>query len=234
MPITLIQNSFGNFLVFDQDYATKAIKDNKFLDFSLKEQIDIYVKKDSICIDIGANLGFISVYMAKKCKKVYSIEPQNVVFKQLCGNLFINECFNVVPLKIAGAIKRSNFSIADKNKQEILVFHKDYNNIDNIGGISLEEKIDGDIIGDRIENYIDNKDRIDFIKCDAQGGDYDALKGLENIIVRDKPIIVFEYEKSLSEKCYGRKWLDYVEFFNHLNYKILFLEDGNTLAKYQE
>ena len=45
--------------------------------------IDKFVDENSICIDLGAWYGFISLYLAQTVDKVYSIEPDGIAFKDL-------------------------------------------------------------------------------------------------------------------------------------------------------
>ena len=112
--IEFIKIKDSNFVGFSNDYLFNEIKrGNIFPDYFIREIIDKYVKKDSVCLDIGANLGYVSIYLSKKCKRVYSFEPQHVVFFQLCANLFLNECFNVFPLELAAYSTDIKFDFAN-------------------------------------------------------------------------------------------------------------------------
>ena len=86
------------FIGFPNDHLFSEIKSgNSFTDGFLKGVIEKYVKPDSVCVDVGANLGYVSLYLAQRCKRVLAFEPQPVVFLQLCANLFLNQQFNVTP-----------------------------------------------------------------------------------------------------------------------------------------
>ena len=45
-----------------------------------------YMTKDSVCLDAGANVGQFSVIMAKRCRKVYAVEPEPENFELLAKN----------------------------------------------------------------------------------------------------------------------------------------------------
>ena len=48
------------------------------------------LKQGMIGLDIGANIGYYSILMAKKCKKVYAFEPQSDNYKILKRNIKLN------------------------------------------------------------------------------------------------------------------------------------------------
>ena len=207
-----------NFVGFPNDYLFKTIKGgNSFPDSFIRDIIDKYVNKNSICIDIGANLGYISIYLSKKCKKVYSIEPQHIVYLQLCANLFINECFNVYPLELAAYSSNKMFDFATYQSGWVGTNNfNDYNNIGSIAAISLSQKDNGLIKGVRMDDIINEK--VDFIKVDAQGGDIDAIFGCEELIHNYRPIIVFEYEHDMSTQNYHKQLSDLDEFIKIYQY----------------
>jgi FkbM family methyltransferase len=45
--------------------------------------IDKFITEESICIDLGAWYGFISLYMAQTSRKVYCVEPDKIAFDDL-------------------------------------------------------------------------------------------------------------------------------------------------------
>lgn len=61
--------------------------------------------------------------------------------------------------------------------------------------------------------------RVTCLKVDCQGADLRALKGLHETIVRDRPIIIFEYEMGAS-LWHRDTWQDYEVFFIEHHYQI--------------
>ena len=228
--IDIANTKFGSFLGYSNDYLFQQIKRGEFHDPDVGDFINKNITKDNICIDIGANIGAISVFLSKKCKKLYCIEPQHNIFLALCGNLFINECYNTVPLEFAAYSKNSTFSIASKEKLDDWVgdIDKGYENVKSFGSVSVEENNLGNIIGKKLDDIV--TDKIDFIKCDAEGGDLDALIGCERIIKEHSPKIIFEFHLQCTKKCYNRTWNDYEDFFNNIKYKLEKISDSNYLA----
>lgn len=228
--IKLAKTSYGNFLGYSNDYLFQILENEQFHDLEIIEFIKNNIKTDSICIDIGANIGAISVPLSKTCKKVYAIEPQDNIFLALCGNLFINECYNVEPLKIAAYSKNAKFSIAPKEKLDGWVgdLENGFDKVGSFGSISIIENDCGLINGNKLDDLI--KDKIDFIKVDAEGGDLDALIGCQKIIKENYPKIIFEFNERSSLLCYGKTWENYKDFFVSIEYKIEKLSDSNFLA----
>ena len=67
--------------------------------------IQTFLKEGDVLYDIGANIGAYSLVAAKYFNgkvKVYSFEPSFLNFTQLCKNIFINNCSEmIIPLQIA-------------------------------------------------------------------------------------------------------------------------------------
>lgn len=228
--IKLAKTSFGIFLGYSNDYLFQQIERNEFHDPDIGDFIQKNINKNHICIDIGANIGAISVPLSKYCKKLYSIEPQSNIFLALCGNFFINECYNTIPLNIAAFSENTKFSIASKEKLDEWVgdLEHGFDNVKSFGSISVEKNKDGEMEGKKLDDII--TDKIDFIKVDAEGGDLDALIGCSRIIKENNPKIIFEFHPQCSKKCYNRIWSDYEEFFKSIHYKLERISDSNYLA----
>src|SRR5207253_3031198 len=74
--------------IIEEHYA----KSSSYVD-TLQEQIDngMYAhlfesKKDLVFLDIGANIGLVSIYAVPFCKRIVAIEPSPEVFKVLWVN----------------------------------------------------------------------------------------------------------------------------------------------------
>tara|TARA_A100001201_G_scaffold86576_1_gene76296 strand:- start:22 stop:750 length:729 start_codon:yes stop_codon:yes gene_type:complete len=229
--IKIAQTDFGNFMGYEKDLLFQRLLTNKAHDPEVGSYIKENVKPEDVCIDIGANIGAISVSLSKHCKYLYSIEPQANIYKALCGNLFLNQCDNVTPLNIAAYSDNKSFSIASAENLDGWVgdIHEGYDKVTSFGSVSLEEKEGGDIEGRRLDEII--KEKIAFIKVDAEGGDLDALMGCQKIIEDSSPSIIFEFHPECSKKCYNRSWKDYSEFFEKNNYEIKELSNRDFLAK---
>lgn len=231
MNIETIKTSTDKTIVgFSNDYLFNIIKNgNEFPDDFLLPIIDKYVNSESVCIDVGANLGYVSIYLAQKCRKLYSIEPQPVVYLQLCANLFLNKCFNASALNIGCHSYRCNLDFAEYQSGWAGTDNvKDIETVKSFGALSLTQNKTGNIEAHRLDSLFSNQ-KIDFIKIDCQGADIDVILGAEEIIKQYHPVIVFEYEEDMSVKNYGRVLSDLYPFLEKYNYKISQLFGENHL-----
>lgn len=151
-------------------------------------------KENPVIFDIGSNIGTFTSWMAKAFPngKIYSFEPQRLVFQMICGNMAINNLDNVYI-----------FNIALGNENEILEFEEpDYFQNVDYGTFSLkkevlEKKSKYKNIVDlmTLDNFVEKYkiEIIDFIKIDAEGMDLEVLKGAEKTISKFKPNILVEH-----------------------------------------
>ncbi len=168
-----------------------------------------YIKKNAVIIDIGANIGNHTIFFAKECnaRKVYTFEPTFKTFQILKENIRINRIDQIViPMNVALGSKDSNV--------EIIVDASD------AGSNRVEENMRGDTVMNKLDS-LSIHDRIDFIKIDVEGYEYEVLMGAEQTIIKDKPDIFIEifdvnYDKvhsllsRLGYECIERMEQDYL------------------------
>ncbi|MDK4537114.1 FkbM family methyltransferase [Kingella kingae] len=153
-----------------------------------------------VFVDIGANLGAISVPIAQFLQprggQVHSIEAQRAVFYQLCGNIFANNvsqnCFAY------------HTALGDYDG-EISIPVLDTNNTANVGALSLDKEIranQGEWDESQFQSYemikITTLDQLDLplasmIKMDVEGMELEVLRGGGGWIQKSQfPPILFE------------------------------------------
>lgn len=225
--IEIAKSNFGTFKGFSNDYLFKKLKSGEaFSDERIVDAIKDNVSKSSVCIDIGANIGILTCFMANLCKKVLSFEPQKVVFDLLQENVNLNNLTNCQCYNLGCFSESAKFKIAPQEKQDGYVgdISRGYDNINSIGSICLEKCDSGDIDCVRVDELI--SERIDFIKVDAEGADIDALIGCEKIIKKYKPKIICEFGAE-SSKNFNRSLDDYYDFCKNNSYRIYRIDQAN-------
>ena len=138
-----------------------------------------HLKAGDVFLDIGANIGYYTLLASVIVKGdgvVIACEPDLENCRLLHENLALNQVDNVVVFHAA---------VSDYNGSGRL-----YLSPDNKGDHRLYDCGDGrDSTPARVitgENLRDVMNRVDFIKIDTQGAEYNILKGLENIILENK------------------------------------------------
>jgi len=174
----------------------------------------IYNSNQKVALDIGANIGNHSLYFSNFFEQIYAFEPNPYSF----ALLKINSEFSC-PKK---NIQCRNYGLSSED--DYLLFRTFFANIgassiveDNVtlgDGTFLIEVKKADTIKELIE-----KD-ISLIKIDVEGHELRVLIGLENLIKKNKPIILFE-QKSVDISCGSSEVIDYLK---NLKYEFATIE----------
>lgn len=145
-----------------------------------------YIRIGSTAIDIGANHGVYTREMAKYANKVIAIEPVDVNFEILRATT--KNCNNIFLYKAAATSKACNLKI---DTPEI-------NGYKNLYQASISDT-GQDCKGIRADS-IEMATNVSLIKIDAEGHDYEALLGCEDILKKDQPTVIIETDcKSVKE-----------------------------------
>ncbi len=191
-----------NFLHLD---LTKNLEYDRLTKSIMKREI----KVDSNCIDVGCHKGEILENILKYSPKGthFGFEPIPMLFKQL------KKKYNNKATILADAL-------SDKEGSSTFQFVK------NAPAYSGIKKRKYDLVNPEIQeinvslNTLDKVIpeglKIDFIKIDVEGGEFDVLKGGKELLIKNKPTIVFECGLGASN-FYDTKP---TEVFNYLSNEI--------------
>ena len=148
------------------------------------------VKSGDTALDIGANVGYISLVLAKcvgKSGKVFSFEPDSKNFASLKRNLALNPDCNIAP--IAKAVSDSH--------QPIRLYHAKFDF--NAGAHSMlpSEKHSSDFVeieATTIDEFVTSHGlkKVDVIKIDIEGAEMKAFNGMTETLRNSRPLIVCE------------------------------------------
>ncbi len=68
--------------------------------------------------------------------------------------------------------------------------------------------------------------RISFIKIDVEGGDFDVLLGAEHILLKHKPVVIFENGGNSAARLYGYTKEEFYDYFKKLGYNLFQFTGG--------
>lgn len=168
-----------------------------------------YVKKFDVMVDVGANVGLISVPMSKKFNKVIAFECVPDTFECLSYNLqtFTNntEAHNFAVSNAAGTVDvaipkqsgtmvSSGWASISKERQDAFN-EKDYIQVQSI---TIDEL---------------NLDCLDFLKIDVEQAEMMVIQGALETIQKFKPVIEFENKRRENQKV--------IELLNTIDYSII-------------
>ena len=144
-----------------------------------------HVKKLDCAVDIGAHIGFFSIYMAEKFKEVHAFEPEPDNFECLKLNIppdiFV---FSERGIRTVTKINLWNHGIAEKDMLGNMFNPAPH----NTGAWQFSENSEGTARVMRLGANISP----DLIKIDVQGYEKRALLGCKEVIERDNPVILVE------------------------------------------
>jgi FkbM family methyltransferase len=139
-----------------------------------------YIRDDYNCVDIGANIGLMTLYISDYCRsgRIISVEPNRAVFQALQNTIKANAIGNAVPVNVA---------VTDRDGEVRFSEDSAYGHI-NSGGNTVVEGITLATLLRRCE-----MDRIDFLKIDVEGHEPVILRAALEVIKRDKTLIFVEF-----------------------------------------
>ncbi len=211
MPYQLVKARHGWFLVSPLDiYLGRAVVtygECCEIEWKLLEQILMRLGKDAI--EVGANVGVHTVSMASTLagmgRRLLAVEPQPVVFQNMCANLALNGLFNVIAENAAcgNAPGWLSFSAPDYHRQN------------NSGGVSMREDGSGNqsVRAVRLDELVPEDFDVGLIKIDVEGFEQRVLEGATQTIARFRPVIYLENDRVEHSKAL-------IEWLWAANYKL--------------
>lgn len=148
--------------------------------------MQLHLKPDSNCIDIGCHEGEMLEMMLRYAPngQHYAFEPIPEMFqilKQKYGNLV-----RVYPYALSSESGMTTFHHVKNAPAYSGIIQRDYKtNSPDIDVIQVKME--------KLDNILPLNHRIDFIKLDMEGAELHVLKGAIDAIIRNKPLILFEF-----------------------------------------
>lgn len=185
------------------------------------------LKQGDNVIDIGANVGLITLLLAKvvgPAGNVISFEPGPKSFALLKLNTLINGYKNITltnkAVSSSSGIENLFICPTGESDNQVSVTDLEWENEVRIGMPIETVSLDDYFLSE-------NDVKVDFIKIDTQGGEYKALQGMQNLLNRNRDIrLIIEYAPYLP------LWKDlepqrFLDLIRSLGFKIYDLDSGN-------
>lgn len=143
--------------------------------------LDRCLDADSVYVDIGAWIGPTVLFAAQRCKTVYCVEPDPLAYEHLLGNLRINGIGNVLPFH--GALHSTNGRVQISNERGFG---------DSMTRVQAASSGDhATVLAMDLPHFIQwwGIERIDLLKMDVEGAEFDLVPSLVAFLPRIKPQI---------------------------------------------
>lgn len=170
------------------------------------------IREGDVFLDIGANCGALTLVAASLIGKgkVYAFEPSPKVRSRLQGNINLNP-----PLKDVVKIISDGLGL---NKKQ--VFYNEDPNYRGNGSLYENQGTPVEILS--LDEWVagEKLERVDLIKIDVEGMEYDVLVGGKTVLETYQPMIYFETLPIFYETTLHNIKTIY-EFLDSLGYKIV-------------
>lgn len=164
-----------------EDYIQRMIlKSSRPYEEPLLKFLANFLDKDSIFLDIGANIGNHSLYLAATTNcGVIAVEPQRSLIDSLENSFQLNNLRSKLEVFDCGVGSKPEFATMITPKRT------------NLGHTFLTPDDRGQVRIDTIDNLVGGKN-VRAVKIDIEGGELGALHGAVKLIQQNKPIIAVE------------------------------------------
>lgn len=175
-----------------------------------------FLEKNDNVIDVGANIGSLSLLAASIVQSngmIYSIEPHPKIFMFLKGNIALNQFKNIKIFQnsIGDIEKTTYFSNLKSDDQNATLMTNN--------GLKISQKT--------IDQLIPNDIRINLIKIDVEGYEKFVFIGSKKIL-KNTDCVYFEAVSTQYEK-YGYDFKEVYQLLSNLDFKIFKLEDKKLI-----
>ena len=171
------------------------------VDWGSEELLAQYLDTSGSFIDIGANIGYYSIYMAPCVKSVYAFEPNSRVLPALRANSLVAKNITVIAKAVAAFDGITGF----QQERDSEVSHV-IEGGDGERGVCLVPAV-------TIDSFVrDQKIEVTGIKIDAEGADFAIITGMKETMITQQPLVLsevgasrelFSFLNSINYECFG-------------------------------
>jgi len=186
MEVVTQECRHGTFSFFKEDAYVGASL-NLYGEYS-PDEVSVFekvLKPNDVAVEVGSNIGALTVPMAKMCKMVYAFEPQSDNYNLLMTNIRSNGLSNSTKVYRAAIGSRQGMVNIPRLNE---LGHSNY------GCVEIGDGTDR-VVMQKLDVVLQNEDKIKLIKIDVEGSELEVLKGAEQMIERCRPILYVENDR---------------------------------------
>lgn len=175
-------------------------------------------------IDIGAHVGISVIHWAESFKEVHAFEPMIDHYSLLLDNTkhLSNICHYNCAISNSEATLKGAYRTG-KNSGSFQLLDDAYTQPSKKAPRQIYE-----IVSRKLDSF--TFDKIDLIKVDVEGWEFEVLKGAANTIQLHRPVLLIEFTGGNSKKSLHKYDVaEYHNFMNSINYKAVVSIDDDTI-----
>lgn len=203
MATRVVPTLHGPMIVEERDkYLCRSLIELGEFSMAQVEFFAGFLTKEMVVVDAGANIGALTVPLARMAGLVHAFEPQRHIFHMLCGNVALNSLDNV---------RCYNLGLGERDEVvDVVVLDPSIEN--NLGAFNL------DAPGTKLDRVrvVPLDIPCNLLKIDVEGYETHVLRGAEPMIRECEPMIYVENDRieksdALIEQVYA---LGYTPFWH--------------------
>lgn len=173
---------------YNDSHVIRSLLNNRVWEKKITEIFHVLIKDTDIVVDVGAYIGLHTLTMAKLAKHVYSFEPQPLIYQCLSKTIKKQNIVNVNLFNVAlSNIEGDSFIFTNNDGDASLAGIRD-EKFNQMFPCHLKQ----------LDSYQFNK--LDFIKIDVEGSEWQMIAGATKTIVLHRPTIILETFKNKKNK----------------------------------
>lgn len=184
-----------------------------------------FLRPGMICMDIGANVGLFSLFMAKRVGnggKVYAFEPTSETFQRLQKNIALNAQLNIIAENVAVTEQPGKVEF-HVGPPELCVF----NSIGEVVHPSAKAGRFTRVLVPAItmDDYcaVHNINRVDCVKIDVEGAELQVLKGMIRVLKENPRVVLFIEFYSMTAAASGTSVVNMAEWLRALGFQLFLI-----------
>ena len=197
---------------------------NKY-DWANHQMLASFVGPDSICFDIGANIGVYSVVMGHRATAsgaVHAFEPVSHIRKKLEANVRLNGLTWVTVNSHALGAEDAVMDMYQVKEDQFRGGTSTFRHNENVTSMGADKFNVTPVQVKTLDGYARDKslNRIDFMKIDVEGFEWPVIEGGQTAIETFRPTILMEYDP-VRHAEYADRFRDFFDRVNYVAYEFV-------------
>lgn len=170
-------------LPIHSNFASEVFLANADVDWGSEALFYNLLESGGVMLDIGANIGYYTLYMQPKAGHIYAFEPNPKTRSNLTKHLSGFSNTTVFPFAVGRASGHTRFIMESADEISHLAAN----------GEMSESSIDVEVVS--VDDFASQRKlRVNAIKIDVEGFDYEVLLGARETIREYSPVVLTECE----------------------------------------
>lgn len=220
------QGEFFRILVNPRNgYVDKHVRKYGFWDESISSILLSKLTPGDVCVDVGANIGFLSLLAASivgPTGRVLAIEPLKDIANQIQRSKELNEFSQLEILTVACGEKCEKLVIHASEDTAVSSFLAQNE--------TLKKYQDVIVTVVPLDEIAKNLEKVTLIKIDVEGFELEVLRGARRTIEKHQPILVIEYSPSFYDGVSSDIKFKIVDILEKFGYSVQLIESHSKLS----